>query len=286
MLRSLALFSLSLVALGPPRAGAPAPLERCPPVRHETCLRFFGLKGKLDAGKLNEALEKAQFKIAYGPREASSRPSNSMVVLEMPTDTKVRDVKRVLKKAKVKVEELEAFHFRGRVENSYPTFGVDIKPIDYLLGVDGDIKWCDRMEVDTIYYCVKGKLKAEKLEKLFVSLQGPLGDNTPTLGEVVVDEVTWTLPEEVDEGRAKKLVKAIGKLDGVASVELEGTALHLVLPLKGVVASGPAQGHEGEQPTRASPPRITRLTNELFDLLVEEQLTPVGPGATDATEER
>jgi hypothetical protein len=278
MLRTFAPLALALVASVPllsSQEEEPPPIERCPPVRHETCVRFFALKGKLDTGKLNDAVHAAGIEVAYGPMEADSRPSNSMVALTVPADMKVRDVERTLKKAKVKVEELEAFHFRGRVENGYPSFGIGLKTIDYLLGIDGDIKWCDRLENDTIFYCVEGKLTAGKLEDLFVKLQDPLGDGSPTLGDLIVDEVTWTLPEAVDESRAKKLIKAIDKLDGIDSAELNGAALRFEAPLASVVASGPAQGHDGEEPTRGSPPRVTRLTNELWDLLVEEGLTPL-----------
>jgi hypothetical protein len=187
---------------------------------------------------------------------------------------KPKAVARVLKRGGGKLEELEAFLFRGRIENGFPTFGLGLKRIDYMLGMSGAIRWCDMLDEWTVFYCVEGKLDAAEIEDRWRKLQRPLGSEPATLGVVVTDRFTWTLPEEVDERRAKKLAKAIAKLDGVAAVDVRGTSLAVTIELAELSVSGPAQGFADEQPSRARPPRITASTNGLWDLLEKEGLAP------------
>ena len=272
MIRSslpLALALAPLLAL--PQEPEEGP-ERYPQVLQERVLRYYHLKGKLDLDKLNAAAKDAGFEIAYGPMEAGSRPSNSVVAVSVPFEARSRDVERALKKAKLKVAELEVFLYRGRIENGFPTFGLGLKKIDYMLGISGEIKWCDMFEGWTQFYCVKGELDAEEIEGLWRKLQRPLGDEPATLGEVVRDELDWSLTGEVDERSWKKLEREIRKLEGVAEVFLDGSELHVTLDMAGLSATGLAQSFAGVEAMDGGPPRITFSSRALWVLLAAEGL--------------
>jgi len=275
MIRTSLAVSLALVATALQQEPE-ADVDRYPQVREERVLRYFGLKGRLDAGELNEALKEADLELAYGPVEAASRPANSVVAVSVPFDLKVRDVERALKKAKVKTEELEVFLYRGRIENGFPTFGIGLEKIDYMLGISGEIKWCDMRGDWTQFYCVDGKLEAQDIEDLWQKLQRPLGTEPATLGEVVGDTLTWTLSRDVDEREWKKLSKAIGALDGVKGARLDGRTLHLELEMAGLNATGLVGVFEGEPEDPTGPPRATFASRELWDLLAGEELVPTG----------
>jgi hypothetical protein len=245
-----------------------------PAVRHERVLRSYNLEGKLDRGKLEAAARDAGLEIVYGPVEASSRPQNSVVVVSALADDEPHDIEVALRQARVQVEELEVFLFEDRIEGGFPDFGIGIEKIDYMLGISGEIRWCDMVEGWTVFHCVAGRLDADELEGRFRKLQRGFGHEDATLGEVVRDRFTWTLPSEVDPARAKKLEKAIGKLAGVSAAAISGRELAVTLELAGLEVGGPPAGFRGEAPSRASPPRPTASTNPLLDLLAEEGLAP------------
>lgn len=270
-LRSLAVAVPALVAL----AQEPTEPGRYPQERQEHVLRYFNLKGQLDGERFHEALREAGFDLAYGPVEAASRPSNSVVAVRVPWDVSARDVERVLRKGKVKTEELEVFLFHGRIENGFPTFGIGLERIDYMLGMSGDIRWCDMIGDWTQFYCVAGELGAEEIEELWRKLQRPLGDEPATLGAPVEDELTWTLSRELDEAQGRKLTKAVGKLPGVTSAEVQGAALTVKVELVEVRAGAPGGTFAGLGAEGASP-RVTYSTRDLWELLAEEGLVGTG----------
>ena len=256
----------------------PTGAERYPRERQERVLRYFNMKGRLDVDKLRVAVSEAGFDLVFGPVEAASRPSNHVVAVSAPWETSASAVQRVLRKGKVQVEELEAFLFHGRVENGFPTFGVGLERIDYVLGMSGQIRWCDMVEGWTQFYCVEGKLEAEELEERWRKLQDPLGDDPATLGEPVQDELTWTLARELDEKEGRKLAKAIHKLHGVSSAEVRGSALTVRVTLVEVAAGSPGQAFPGPAGEPASP-RVAYSTRELWDLLEEQGLNAPGDEA-------
>jgi hypothetical protein len=153
-----------------------------PAARQEQVLRFYNLKGKLDRGELEAAVRAASMEIVYGPVEAASRPSNSVVVVSTPAEASPREVEKVLRKARVQVEELEAFLFEGRLDGGFPDFGIGLEKIDYMLGISGEIRWCDMVEGWTVFYCVAGRLDADELEGRFRKLQRGFGSTDATLG--------------------------------------------------------------------------------------------------------
>jgi hypothetical protein len=275
MIRTSLALSLALLAQAPQQGGGEEP-ERYPQVAEQRVLRYFNLKGKLDRGRLNEALKDAGYELAYGPMEAASRPSNSVVAVSVPFEAKVRDVERALKKGKVKTEELELFLFRGRIENGFPTFGIDLKKLDYMVGISNEIRWCDMGEQLTQFYCVAGELEAAELEELYCKLQRPLGDEPATLGEVVRDRLTWTLAREPEERERKDLEQEILELDGVTGVELDGAELRLELELAGLRASGLSRASANGPGERGAPPWAAFASRELWELLEAEGLVSAG----------
>jgi len=277
-------YLLLAALLSPFLARAPAPVQDGPApdpaarppvrpaVRPERVLRYYNLKGRLDAGDLQQAARAAGLEIVRGPLEEASRPSISVVVVSAPAAAGAREVERALKLSGIKLEPLEVFLFRGRVENGFPAFGGLATKLDYLLGMSGDIRWCELEGEWTQFYCVRGKLDAEELEELWGKLQRPLGDEPATLGPVVQETFAWTLAREPDGGEARKLTKALGKLDGVRDVVLEGAALTVTVELAGLAEGGPATAFDGSPAARGTPLRATFSTLAVWELLEGEEL--------------
>ncbi len=280
-MRILATLLLALAPAGlpsDPAQDAAAAEAAYAPERPPTLVRYWSFKGEVDPDELRAELDELDCELLDGPRSAKSRPDRFFVTIAMPTTLDERAARKTIKQAGLKAEPLEWFAFEGRDDRgtTLPSFGDGLEQDDHILGMSGDIRWFDSRGGLTQFYCVPKKMEASDLQERWEKLFGGFGGGT--LGTPVREGLAWRLAPAADDKLAKKLTKAIAKLDGVDRVLFDetGSVLTVSFVLVNLSASGPPRPFPGEALGRG-PLRGSAPTVELQELLAEAGLTPSAP---------
>jgi len=233
----LALLGASSAAW-PAQEGGGDATERYPCRRPATVVRFFDLDtDEPDLARASAVLGELQAEIAYGPRTTGARAGHSFFALRAPPGVPSKKLAAALKKAGGAAHELECLAFDGRTgDDSRIAIGaLSMTSRDLILGMSGDILWFDSVGSWSQFYGRPGSLEAEEIAERYRKLYAPYGGGE--IGTPVVERFTWTLSSAPEEKARGKLLKALQKLDGVATVGLEGQQLTLEVRLQGLAAA-------------------------------------------------
>ena len=193
-------------------------------------------------------------------------------------EVKAKELERAARKAGGVADELAVVAFDGRDDRDtkVDVAGFGFTSRDFVLGMSGEIVWFDSVGGWSQFYGEPGKLSADELAERYLKLYQPFGGGR--LGDLLRERFTWTLPEVPDDKAARKLLKAVEKLDGVTAASLEGARLTVEVALEDLVACGVAgtvPAAEGELDAAGlSAPRAAFDTRPLWDLLEAEELAP------------
>ncbi len=287
------LIALALAAPAAPQgdsAGVRAEGELYPPAAQTEVVRFFVVKSdEPDVGQMNAALRELGATIVYGPRTTEARPGRAFLALRTPHDAVASKLERALRKGGAAAQELCCSAFAGRDDrdSKVAVMGFNFTTRDFVMGMSGDIVWFDSAGGWSQFYGLRGKLDSAELLDRYAKLYAPYGGGK--LGGVVRERFVWTLPEVLDDNRAKRVLEALRKLDGVTAVELDGASLSLEVALDGLEQCGVA----GAIPPGADPkaeldeaglsaPRACFATRPVWDLLAAEGLAPLAGGTGGA----
>ncbi len=283
----LVLAALATPALRPQDAAeVRAADELYPPAAQLEVVRFLVVKtDEPDVGEINAALRELEAQIIYGPRTTEARPGRAFVAVRAPHDLPASKLERALRKGGAAAQELVCTAFAGRDDrdSQVAVMGFNFTTRDFVMGMSGDIVWFDSAGGWSQFYGPRGKLEADELADRYAKLYGPYGGGK--LGSLVRERFTWTLAVAPDEKRAKRLLDAVRKLEGVSAAALDGPALSVEVALDGLASCGVA----GQVPSGADPkaeldkagvsaPRACFSTRPLWDLLAAEGLAPLSGG--------
>jgi hypothetical protein len=255
-----------------------------PAARAEQVVRYMMIEtDEPKLGPLKDALTELGASVIYGPRTTKERPGRAFFALSAPWDLSPKLLERAGRKAGAAAEELTCTAFEGREGRDTP---VTIGPLtfssrDFVMSITGEIVWFDSIGGWSQFYGPPGKLQAKDLLARYEKLYAPYGGGS--LGRLVHESFTWTLPSAPDEKVAAKLQKAVRKLDGVHAVTLEGATLTVEVVLADIAAAAPAGAISGGMDASteldaagAAAPRAAWCTRPLWDLLESLGLAPVG----------
>jgi len=293
---------LALLASLPqtPPVAAPDP-SAYPPQRNASLLRFFSVEGEIKAEALRKALKdlgtgEVEARMAYGPLTTGSRPGRYFFAVEVPATLKESEVVKALRKGAATVEVVAWTAFEGEALE-LPGGGLGgegfmgMSPRDWVLGSSNDLRWVDMLRGRFQYYALPEKLDAATIKDRMVKLLQPFG-RASALREVERGVLSWQLVLPIEEALAKKVEKALAKLDGVTQARLDAKSglLQAQFTLEDLHASAPpsprpppagaadaAPAAEAD-PAKALAPRARFDVNPVLDLLAKEKLT-VAPAA-------
>ncbi len=270
-----------------PQSKEPAP-DPYPPERPKAHVLFFMLEGELKAEPMRKALselgtKEAECKLVYGPRKTAARPGAQFVALEAPSALGAKELTAALRKGCSNAEPVACTVFKGEAggmgANSEGQGFLGMGARDFVLGMSGDIRWYDALGGWRQFYFGAGRIDAKEIADRYQKLFGPLGGGTA--GEVVRENLRWTLAEPLDPKAAARAEKALAKLPGVARATLDAgqRLLTLELRLENLKSSGPVLAFPGAPDP--SPVRVRFDTQALFEVLDKEKLAlaPAPPAA-------
>ena len=253
-----------------------------PAAKVEEVVRFVAVKtDEPELGDLKDALDGLGAQVVYGPRTSEGNSGRSFFAVRLPWQVSGRELERAMRKAGGVADELAVTAFEGREGRDT---AIEVGPFgftsrDFVMGISGDIEWFDSVGGWSQFYGRPKKIEADEIAKRYEKLYAPYGGGT--LGRVVEERFTWTLAAAPDEKVAKKLLKAVQKLDGVVGATLEGAALGVHVRLEDVVVAqvaGTLSASTGEDDafdaTGLAAPRAAWCTRPLWDLLDEQGLAP------------
>lgn len=269
--------------------------DEYPPVRNLSLVHFFSIEGDVKTEPLRKGIAdlgtaEVEARIAYGPENTSSRPGRWFLAIEAPAAVKSSDVAKVLKRAASSVDVLAWTSFNGPAApgtaGASGAFGMS--PREWALGISNDLRWADTFLGRYQFYSVPGRLDAaaikDRLKKAVEAFAPGQGD----VGTLVRDGFTWQITSTLDAAQAKKLDKALEKLDGVVLARTDAAAKTLLVQfdLDGQRVSAPprakAKDASGTSTTTSSsssgaqtsePVRARFDVNPILDLLAKEKVT-------------
>lgn len=238
-----------------------------PPAPPPQCIRYFSLeeikpdllrKAVVELGTLD-----APARIVSGPSTATCRPKLSFIALEVRDSVTGKDVARALKKSCRNVDELVWTRFEG-VGRPLPSI-MSVSPQDCVIGMASDMRWFETAGDAKHFYFVPGKLNAESIAKQFNNLFSPF--NAGDIGTLASETFTFALPGTVDLAAVKRAAKAIGKVDGVRSVEIVASSLVVETQFDGLHASAGSAGDDTQpEPRFHAQPLLDALAKEKLAL--------------------
>lgn len=268
--------------------------DEYPPVRNLALVHFFSIEGDVKTEPLRKGIAdlgtaEVEARIVYGPENTSSRPGRWFLAIEAPAAVKSSDVAKVLKRAASSVDVLAWTSFNGPAApgtaGASGAFGMS--PREWALGISNDLRWADTFLGRYQFYSVPGRLDAatikDRLKKAVEAFAPGQGD----VGTLVRDGFTWQITSALDAAQAKKLDKALEKLDGVvlARTDVAAKTLMVHFDLDGQRVSAPprAKANDANGTTTSSssssgaqtgePVRARFDVNPILDLLAKEKVT-------------
>lgn len=302
MLKSSAILAACLLLLPNP-GEVSGGRSLYPPERSETNLFFFVLEGDVQYAPLREALKKLGegAEIVYGPKFTSAVPNDHFVVVEAPAGVTTKAVAKALKKGKAKPFELHWMMARWSITElpEIPASVDRAQGTDMLrglvVGMHGDMRWFELRAPYTLYFFEPGKIDPEWVFDRLRKMVEPYVPEEFSI-ELVRDTFTWPLAQLPSESKIKKAQKAIGKLDGVASVSIDAEAgtLEVALDLGDLLRSGPAGAYDAAsasgEPAGGGAGRPNQEpistgfelrpifdTGPIFEILEKNQVVPAPP---------
>ena len=280
--------------------------DEYPPARNLALVHFFSIEGDVKTEPLRKGIAdlgtaEVEARIVYGPENTSSRPGRWFLAIEAPSALKSTDVAKALKRAASSVDVLAWTSFNGMVgpgsAGAGTAFGMTAR--DWVLGISNDMRWADTLAGRYQFYSVPGRLDAATIKDRLKKLIEPFAPGQANVGTLVRDGFTWKITSELDAAQAKKLDKALEKLDGVVIARADAAAKTLMVQfdLDNLRVSAPApakdKGTASSSATASSstpgapagdPVRARFDVNPLLDLLAKEKVTvaPLEKAKADA----
>jgi hypothetical protein len=268
-------------------------------VRNLSLVHFFSIEGDVKTEPLRKGIAdlgtaEVEARIVYGPENTSSRPGRWFLAIEAPAALKSSDVAKTLKRAASSVDVLVCTSFDGKVGagSAAAGAGFGMTARDWVLGMSNDLRWADTMFGRYQFYSVPGRLDAATIKDRLKKLMEPFaqGQAQGEVGTLVRDGFTWRITSTLDAAQAKKLDKALEKIDGVVLARTDASAQTLMVQFDleslRVSAPAPAKAQDGATTSTSSssspgapagdPVRARFDVNPLLDLLAKEKVT-VGP---------
>jgi hypothetical protein len=266
---------LALPGLSKEAQPDPYPAER--PKAH---VLFFMLEGELKAEPLRKALselstKEAECKLVYGPRKTPARPGAQFVAVEAPAALGQKELGGALRKGCANADAVACTVFKGAADgtgsNSEGQGFLGMGARDFVLGMSGDMRWYDASGGWRQFYFGAGKIGAKEIADRYQKLFGPLGGGEA--GEVVHENLRWTLAEPLDPKAAGRAEKSIAKLPGVVrcSIDAGQRLLSVEFRLEELKSAAAAPGPRAAADKPVAP-RAHFDTLALFEVLDKEKL--------------
>ena len=244
------------------------------PVRHPTCIRFYGLEGDVKPDVLRKAVsalgkEGAAADIVAGPLQVSSRKRWNFVALELPSNAPAKEIQAALKKVSSKAEELAWTAFQGE-DRSLPAI-LGFSALECVVGMDNDMRWFDLAGGRARFFYAPGKLDAEVLRKKFGTLYQPF--DAGELGELVHGPLEWKLKGPIEPAAVKAAEKALAKVPGVRKPKIDAAKLVLTAEIEhdGLRSSCGSEKAAGGAESKWLPPGAF-LVDDVLDALAAAKI--------------
>jgi copper chaperone CopZ len=256
------------------------------PVRHPTCVRYYGLDGDVKADVLRKTLaglgwKDTEARVVVGPTKAASRPKARFLALELPARVPAKDVEAALKKISPHAEELAWTAFQGKVRTLPAILGYS--PLECVVGMDNDVHWFDLTNGRARFFFTPGKFDAKGLREKFEKLYQPF--NAGDLGDLVHETVEWHLAEPLDATAAKTAEKAIAKIPGLRKVKIDVATRILTADveqdgLRGAAGSAPA-ADSASAASAVAVPAGNFLVDDILEALANAKVAVEGAAAAE-----